>query len=382
MCINRNHTYPLDNPGLGLDKEMGPCYYAKHNWNVPIIWEENDMRNPTIIDVAKKANVSKSTVSLVLNESDRVRPDTAQKVWEAVRQLNYVPNRAARALQSGRSNMIGMIVSDITNPYYSELVRSVSVVARKQKYDVVSFDLNYDSSLMSANLERLKEYKPDGLLLFTHHNDQVILENLEQSRIPAVLLNWGTPSTHISKLAIDYRTGMLAIVEHLVELGHKRLAFIAGLEKYGDKSGKVDAFHYAIESFRPTLEEPVILESNLALNRNTATNVVDNLMTLDPQYRPTAIIAANDLMAISIMHALQESEIKVPEQISLVGIDDIDLASFIRPALTTLRQPREHMGRIAFEMLQQMLNNEIESGIVKSISLRLIRRASTGRVPE
>lgn len=339
------------------------------------------MRNPTIIDVAKEANVSKSTVSLVLNESDRVHPDTAKKVWETITQLNYVPNRAARALQSGRSNMIGMIVSDITNPYYSELVRSVSDAARIQKYDVVSFDLNYDTALMSATLERLKEYKPDGLLLFTHHNDQSIIDNLERSRIPSVLLNWGAASTRISKLTIDYQAGMFAMVEHLVNLGHKHLAFIAGLEKYGDTSGKVDAFHRAYESFRHLLQEPLFLEGNLALNHETATNVVDNLMMLAPHRRPTAIIAANDLMAISILNALQESGISVPEQMSLVGIDDIDLASFIRPSLTTLRQPRRQIGKIAFEMLQQLLSKEIDTGTTQSISLRLVKRASSGKVP-
>lgn len=351
------------------------------NWNVPIIWEENQMRNPTIIDVAKKANVSKSTVSLVLNNSNRVHPNTAEKVWQTIKDLNYVPNRAARALQSGRSKMIGMIVSDITNPYYSELMRSVSDVARSKKYDVVSFDLNYDTSLMSANLERLKEYKPDGILLFTHYNDQAIIENLEQSRIPSVLLNWGTTSTHISKLTLDYQTGIHAMLEHLIELGHRRLAFIVGLEKYGDTSGKVTAFQYAYESFSHILEEPLLLEGNLALNHQTATNVVDNIMMLSPQSRPTAIIAANDLMAISILHALQESGINVPEQMSLVGIDDIDLASFIRPSLTTLRQPRRQIGIIAFDMLQQLLNKEVDSGSNRSISLRLIKRASSGVAP-
>ena len=339
------------------------------------------MRNPTIIDVAKEVGVSKSTVSLVLNESDRVHPDTAEKVWQAIRRLNYVPNRAARALQSGRSNLIGMIVSDITNPYYSELVRSVSDAARNQKYDVVSFDLNYDTDLISVSLERLLEYKPDGLLLFTHYTDQTIIEKLVQSRIPTVLLNWGSASTRISKLTIDYKSGMYAMVEHLVELGHKRLAFIAGLEKYGDTSGKVAAFYDAYGSFRHILHEPLFLESNLTLNHKTATNVVDNIMMLDPQSRPTAIIAANDLMAISILHALQESNISVPEQMSLVGIDDIDLASFIRPPLTTLRQPRRQIGAIAFDTLQELLNKEVDTGTTKSISLRLIRRASSGKAP-
>lgn len=338
------------------------------------------MRNPTIIDVAKEAQVSKSTVSLVLNGSERVHPDTAEKVWDAIKALNYVPNRAARALQSGHSNLIGLIVSDITNPYYSELVRSVSVAARQQQVDVVTLDLNYDSDLMLPNLERLKEYKPDGLLLFTHDNSQSVLNNLEQSGIPAVLLNWGVASSRISKLTIDYESGMHALMAHLVDLGHKKLAFIAGLEKYGDKSGKINAFQTAVAALGEQLDEPLLLQSNLSLNHEMATNVVDNLMLLSPEERPTAIVAANDLMAISIMHALQESGIRVPEQMSLVGIDDIDFASFTRPTLTTLRQPRRQIGRMAFDMLQDLLNGRDGIATAQSISLRLITRASSGRV--
>ena len=340
------------------------------------------MPNPTIIDVAKQAQVSKSTVSLVLNGSNRVHPDTAEKVWQAIKQLNYVPNRAARALQSGRSNIIGLIVSDITNPYYSELVRNVAIAARSQNYDVVSLDLNYDSALMHIHLERLREYKPDGLLLFTHHQDLSIIEKLKQTRLPTVLLNWGSVTKQISKLNIDYETGMMALVEHLVEMGHQRLAFIAGLGKYGDSnSGKLAAFNQAFHAFSHILQPPIYLESDLTLNHETATYVVDHLMTLDPTRRPTAILAANDLMAISILHALQDSGIKVPEQMSLVGIDDIDLASFIQPTLTTLRQPRRQIGTLAFQMLQQMLNHEIDTGVTESISLRLIKRASSGKAP-
>jgi len=339
------------------------------------------MPNFTIIDVAKQAGVSKSTVSLVLNGSDRVHPDTAEKVRQVIKQLNYVPNRAARALQSGRSNLIGLIVSDITNPYYSELVRSVAVVARSQNYDVVSLDLNYDPALMHVHLEHLQEYKPDGLLLFTHHQDLSIIEKVKQFQLPTVLLNWGTTAKQISKVNIDYQTGMLALVEHLVEMGHQRLAFIAGLDKYGDSSGKISAFRWACETFSDALQTPIYLESALSLNHETATHVVDHLMTLDPARRPTAIFAANDLMAISILHALQDSGINVPEQMSLVGIDDIDLASFIRPTLTTLRQPRRQIGTLAFQMLQQLLDNEVDTGVIETISLRLIKRASSGRVP-
>jgi len=339
------------------------------------------MPNFTIIDVAKQAGVSKSTVSLVLNGSDRVHPDTAEKVRQVIKQLNYVPNRAARALQSGRSNLIGLIVSDITNPYYSELVRSVAVVARSQNYDVVSLDLNYDPALMHVHLEHLQEYKPDGLLLFTHHQDLSIIEKVKQFQLPTVLLNWGTTAKQISKVNIDYQTGMLALVEHLVEMGHQRLAFIAGLDKYGDSSGKISAFRWACETFSDALQTPIYLESALSLNHETATHVVDHLMTLDPARRPTAIFAANDLMAISILHALQDSGINVPEQMSLVGIDDIDLASFIRPTLTTLRQPRRQIGTLAFQMLQQLLDNEVDTCVIETISLRLIKRASSGRVP-
>ncbi len=339
------------------------------------------MSSTTIIDVARYAGVSKSTVSLVLNDSERVRPRTAQKVWEAINALNYVPNRAARALQSGNSNLIGIIVSDVINPYYAELIRSVTTHAIENAYDVFSVDLNYDAAAMPAKLASLLEHKPDGVLLFTHHHNDTILETLRQSGLPTVLLNWGATAKNISNLAIDYRSGMCNVVEHLTELGHRRIAFVAGLQKYGDPSGKAEAFHFACRKFSAVLDTPLFFEGDLKLNHAAATDVIDSMLTVPIDKRPTAIIAANDLMAISILNELQENDFQVPADISLVGIDDIELAGFIRPKLTTLRQPRRQTGEIAFNLFKQLIEQETTTGISHSISLRLVKRDSTGVAP-
>ena len=335
------------------------------------------MANPTIIDVAKKAGVSKSTVSLVLNGSSSVNKNTAQKVWEAVEALNYVPNRAARSLKSGRSNIIGLVVSDITNPFYSELVRAVAVAARENSFDVVTFDLYENPELLLTHLVRLREYKIEGFLLFTHHQDDAFLEQLQRSRLPAVLLNWGSPTKQISTLVIDYQQGMHDLVSHFQSLGHERLVYVSGFTRDADPTGKTAAFFHAC--LQANLPTPHFLTSPLALDYDSTNEVVENILTIPDTDRPTAIIAANDLQAMSLIHIFQERGLKIPNDLSIAGIDDIDMAQFVKPKLTTLRQPRRKIGRLAFEILQKAIKKELNEGITESIAVSLKLRDSTAR---
>lgn len=331
---------------------------------------------PTIIDVAKHAGVSKSTVSLALNNSASVHPETSKKVWDSIRALNYVPSRAARALQSGRSNLIGLIVSDITNPYFSELVRSTTEAARQHDYDVVSFDTNFDTDSLKQCVERILEHRVDGVFLFTTERDHSIIDRLSKNRLPAVLLNWGITDRQISDLAVNYLPGMQTLVEYIISYGHKRLAFVAGSKDYYSAVARENAFCSAYQEVNSSLDDLTFVRCDFRLNDQTGINVVEHILSIDLEKRPTAIVASNDLMAISIMRAFQSQGIEIPEQISITGVDDINLSGYVTPALTTLRIPRREMGIIAFQKLQELIEQDFDGDFSLSVSMRLIERES------
>ena len=336
------------------------------------------MARPTLLDVAKRANVSKSTVSLVLNHSDRIPTHTAERVWASVRELNYVPSRAARALQSGRSRLLGLIVSDITNPYFAELTRTVASAANTAGYDLVTLDTNYDPAILGAHLEHLRTHRIDGLFIFTTERDLAILKELELANLPAILLNWGTTGATANEIAVRYDSGIAALLDHLIALGHRRLAFVAGPATYFSAEGRAEAFKRTVAQRSVSLDAPIYWQSDFRLGAEADTALVDEWLAMEETRRPTAIVASNDLMAISILRALYVRGIAVPGQVSVTGMDDIVFASYTTPALTTLRLPRRQMALHAFEMLQQQIEREPSTPASIAVELRLVVRESTG----
>lgn len=336
------------------------------------------MAGPTLFDVARRANVSKSTVSLVLNNSGRIPAPTAERVWAAARALNYVPSRAARALQSGRSRLLGLIVSDITNPYFSELTRTVSNAAAIANYDLVTLDTNYDPTLLPVHLEHMRTHRVDGLFIFTTERDLDLLPKLKQAELPAVLLNWGTTEDRIGEIAVDYRSGMAALLDHLIGLGHRRLAFVAGPVAYFSASGRAQAFQAEVELRRSVFDEPLYLHSDFRLGEQLDTSIIDQILAMDVALQPTVLVASNDLMAISLLRACYSRGVAVPEQLSLTGMDDIIFSNYTTPSLTTLRLPRRQMALHAFEMMQRFIESETSPVNRKAtVNMRLIVREST-----
>lgn len=340
------------------------------------------MTRVTVFDVAKHAGVSKSTVSLVLNDSARVNAATAAKVRAAMRELNYVPSRAARVLQSGRSRQIGIIVSDITNPYFAELVRSVTNAAAKHDLDVMTLDSNYDPATMAQHIERLYQYRCDGIFVLTTERNEAVLARLEHGNMPAVVLNWGViDAATVSQITVDYRPGLDALVEHLVCHGHRRLAFACGPVEFHTANLKRDAFVAACAMHLDHMAPPRLLASDARLNMQMGNQLADMLLADPVDQRPTAVVVNNDVMALSLMRALLQRGLRIPTDLSIAGIDDIDTAAFFTPALTSLRQPRRRMGELALEMLAAQLASGVAHSVEASVPVRLVVRESTGPAP-
>lgn len=339
------------------------------------------MSGPTLLDVAARAQVSKSTVSLVINGSALVHPQTAARVWQAVSELNYVPNRTARALQSGRSHLIAVIVSDITNPYFAELARSIITAAKIEQYDIFTFDTDYEPTQLQQHLEHLRGYRPDGLILSTTEHSQAALDRLEVLQLPAVLLNWGQSGRRISEIAVSYEPGIARLVDYLGSLGHRRLAFVSGPKTFYSAEAREHAFRTTVTGRGERFAAPVFWAGQFRLLPDTGTQIEQAFAGLAPEQRPTAIIASSDLMALSIVRAFQAAGWSIPKDVSVAGIDDIALAAYSTPSLTTLRLPRQAMGKLAFRLLKQMIDDPLLTASSQVVEPRLVIRESAGPAP-
>ena len=190
--------------------------------------EEDGERQLNIGEIARRANVSTATVSRTLNQSGAVRPETARKVWRAAAALNYYPNSHARALVSGRSRLLGLIVSDITNPFFPELIRSFEALAGHHQYDVILTSTDYQTARMTGCVRRMLERKVDGVAIMTSEMDLGLIKDLARRGVPLVFMDVGRVGPRMSHVLIDYANGIRQAVDHVAALGHKRIGFITG----------------------------------------------------------------------------------------------------------------------------------------------------------
>lgn len=329
-----------------------------------------------IRQVAKLARVSTATVSRVINSSAPVREKTAERVRRAVEQLNFYPNTHARTLGSGRSRMYGLIISDITNPFFPELVKSFEDIAVQHGQEVIVANTDYQPKRMEMCVRRMLERKVDGVAIMTSEMEPGLVGILGQRGIPMVFLDTGTVGQKISNIEIDYAGGVTLAVDHLSELGHRRIAFISGPMELKSVRIRHDAFHRALEQRRVRDFPELVRHANHRIDGGH--EAMAQLLQLDNP--PTAVLASNDLTAIGAMGAIYEAGLRIPEDISVIGCDDIELSSFTRPPLTTIRTSRAEIGTRAFTALYAV-NNDGAHGADYKIEARLILRQSTAPAP-
>ncbi|WP_158945289.1 LacI family DNA-binding transcriptional regulator [Granulicella sp. S190] len=327
--------------------------------------------------VARRANVSTATVSRVINRPELVRASTAAAVLEIIRELNFYPNRNARALGTGRSSMFGLIISDITNPFFPELVKAFETIAVEHGQEVLVANTDYDPVRMEHCLSRMLERKVDGVAIMTSEIDEALIGPFGRRGIPLVFLDGGTPALGVNTISVDYKAGVGLAMRHLRSLGHRRIGFISGPLRLISAQRRLDAFAMGMAVHQPRMKEKWIEEGD---HRIEGGKIAMRRM-LTSKVLPTAVIASNDLTAIGAIDEIHEKGLRVPEDISVIGFDDIHMSAFTYPALTTISLPRAQIAQIAFQALFESYDGqqiEPRTGKNRVIEPTLVIRKSTG----
>jgi LacI family transcriptional regulator len=325
----------------------------------------------SIKDVAARAGVSIATVSHVLNGTRHTRPQTRDRVLAAINDLGYSQNLAARNLARGTSTLLGVIVSDVRNPFFPEITTAFQDSALAHGMDALVLNTNYDAERTLNSVRRLIGLQVPGVAIFTSQIDGSVMDTLAQQRISAVYLDLGRVAVAVSNILIDYEKGIAEALEYLRQLGHRRISYISGPPKLFSVQRRRDAFIRTAAKLG--LKVVSLVDSDFTVRGGY--QACSEVLEAD---RPTAIMAGNDLTAIGILHRAYDLRLRVPEDLSVIGFDDITFAEYTQPGLTTVAVPRQEIGRVAFDALWAMINDADLTGREVRVSTRLVVRQSAG----
>jgi DNA-binding LacI/PurR family transcriptional regulator len=302
----------------------------------------------SIKDVAKHSGVSIATVSHVLNGTRHTRPQTRERVLAAIHDLGYAQNQAARNLARGTSTLLGVIVSDVRNPFFPEITAAFQEQALVHDMDALVINTNYDAQRTLNSVRRLIGMQVPGVAIFTSQIDETVVDLLAQRRVASVYLDLGRVDTAVSNIVLEYAQGIAASLQYLWDLGHRRISYIGGPPHLLSIVRRKEAFLQS--AARLGIEIVSIVDSDF-----TVKGAYQACARVLQGNRPTAIMTGNDLTAIGVLHRAYEAGLCIPEDLSVVGFDDILLAEYTQPALTTVAVPRQELGKLAFETLWAMM---------------------------
>ncbi len=328
--------------------------------------------------VAARARVSTATVSRVINGTAKVSPESTERVREAIEALNFYPDISARTMGSGRSGLYGLIISDITNPYFPELVKAFEDIAVEHGQDVLIANTDYDSKRMESCVIRMLQRKVDGVAIMTSEMEDRLIHSFSHRKIPMVFMDTPMGLRGVSTVRVDYAAGVNQAVDHLFSFDHQHIAFISGPLSLNSARVRSEAFTKALRQ-HVLAGEPHLMEEG---DHRVEGGHAAMLRILKSGKRPTAVMASNDLTAIGAMGAIHESGLRIPEDISVIGFDDIELSGYTQPALTTVQVPRRELASTAFRSLFDR-RDEVARKTVRTrehvIQPRLVVRRSTAR---
>ncbi len=327
--------------------------------------------NVTIRDVAARAGVSVATVSRVFNRKGPIRAATYTRVLAIAERMRYVPHAAARSLSTRSTSTVGVVLPELHGEFFSEVIRGIDVSARKRGLHLIVSGSHSDEAEMKAVLRAVRG-RVDGLIVMSPDLDASTLLVDLPAGVPVVLLN--ATAGGRSSITIDNAGGARAVVRHLVALGHSRIAFICGPDNNCDAAERLRGYRSALRAAGPLVDEP--LEFPGKFTEESGYEAAQGIVGTKP--RPTAVFAANDAMAIGALSAFNSAGLRVPEDMALVGFDDIPIARFLSPSLTTVNVPIADLGRRGLALLLDP-NQAREDARRSTLKTNLIVRQSSGR---
>jgi LacI family transcriptional regulator len=328
-----------------------------------------------IHEIARRARVSTATVSRTINRIPTVDPRLSKRVWKVIDERGYRPNIQARALVSGRSHILGLVVSEITNPFFPEIVQAFETIAVDHGYEILLVSTVHDPKRMDMSVRRMTERRVDGIAVMTFGMEDLLLEDPELSNVPLVFVDVGPKRPRVSNIRINYLNGIRQAVQHLAALRHKKIAFISGPLALKSAISRQNAFKKAMGEIGLEVQKSLVVEGDHTLEGGV--RAMQSLLSLPK--RPTAVLCSNDMTALGVMHKCYKEGLSIPGDLSLVGFDDIKLAQFVLPPLTTIRMSQSELAHIAFHALLAEIERETspEDGREFLVETSLVLRDST-----
>jgi LacI family transcriptional regulator len=325
--------------------------------------------------VARRARVSTATVSRVLNNASVVKTSTRARVVKAIEELKYHPNLHARNLAGGKSRTIGVIASNMENPFFFDIYKTIESDAHARGFEVVVANTDYRSEQLVTSIRLMIGRRVAGLAAIVSEMEPDLIRELTESRIPVVFYDVGTPRQNITNIRVNYRRGIEKVIDYLHSLGHRRLGFIG---------------HHAmlapINERMKTVLDAVARNSSLQVKTAADADTLEGgrqatRSLLSTGYQPTAIICVNDITAVGALRELRERGLRVPQDVSVTGFDNVKLSEFCYPALTTVHIPRERIGHIISDCLLHDPGQPVTAEHEIVIDPEFVVRESTGPAP-
>jgi len=326
----------------------------------------------TIYDVAKRAGVSVATVSRYINNSSTVAPKTAERLDVALEELNYVPHTVARNLATNKTHTIGLVLSKIGTDFYPLMIEEIEAEARKQKYNLLISVASHDDENDIPFPRTLGKHNTDGLLVFPDSLSEEEIRYYHQNQIPLILVQCSSPEDlNIPSFTFENKNSARKIVDHLIEVhGCKHIAFLAGLDEHEDAALRETGYRESLEAHNIPYDPQLKAQGNF--EKKEAQEKVRDWVQRGVEF--DAIFAGDDISAIGALSALNQAGIRVPEDVAVVGFDDIEVAQYLHPPLTTVTTPIEKLGQIAAqELLKLIETGEAASRIVMDTELTIRR---------
>jgi LacI family transcriptional regulator len=320
--------------------------------------------------VARRAGVSTATVSRVLNNAASVKSTTRARVMKTIEELKYSPNLHARSLAGGKSRSIGVIVSNIENPFFLDIYKAVEAGAHNAGYEVIMANTDYSPERLTTSVRLMIGRRVAGLAAIVSEMDANLIEELNGSSMPVVFYDVGAPRRNITNIRVNYQRGMEKLISYLYSLGHRRVAFVGHHAALGPINARLKVLLDAVARF-PDLQVETSADTDSLEGGRRATR---GLLTAKPGV--TAIVCVNDLMAVGALRELRDSGLRVPQDISVTGFDNIKLAQFCHPPLTSVHIPRDEIGKTICDCLIKTEFKLLEQEFV--IDPELVVRDSTG----